>query len=210
MALAARAQAKGAFALRTHTLKAPGRVLDVAFGDVDGDGKTDLIVAHLMGDGHDESGAPLRYISVFRQGEGGALWQAAPTVTRNVPEDAIAFAVGDFDDKPGADIVFVGTRFLTLMGKGKDGTILGQVAPISSIDGFFEYPGNAALSRWELAPNLGSGRPDLIAPVKDGYLVFKNDPKKGLVRGSLVRVPSTERFGPPFETKFLNRFLTYF
>jgi hypothetical protein len=208
--VSARAHARPELALDVHVLKAPGRVLDVAYGDMDGDGREDLVVAHLKGDERDENGAPRRYVSVFKQGTGKDRWSPLPAVTRPVPADAIAFAVGDFDAKKGDDVVFVGARWITLLSKGKDGSLLGEVAQVASIDGFYEYPANAVLPRWDLAVDLGSGRKDLLAPIKSGYVVFKNDPRKGLVRGSVIQVPSRERFGPPFETKFLNRFLTYF
>lgn len=207
---AARAHARPDIALAVHVLKVPGRVLDVAYGDVDGDGKEDVIVSHLMGDARDESGAPQRYISVFRQGEGTERWSAAPTVTRNVPADAVAFAVGDFDSVKGDDVLFLGARWISLLEKGKDGSLLGHLAPIASYDGFFDYPAAGGLPRWTLTAALDGGREDLLAPVKEGYRIFKNDAAKGLVPAGLVRVPSHERFGPPFETKFLNRFLTYF
>jgi hypothetical protein len=205
-----RALARNDLALAVHVLKVPGRVLDVAYGDMDGDGKQDLVVSHLMGETRDESGAPQRYISVFRQGEGGERWSAAPTVTRNVPADAVAFAVGNFDASKGASVVFVGARWVTLLSRGKDGSLLGQISPVTSLEGFFDYPAAATLPRWNLATDLGSGRTDLLAPTKEGYLILRNDPEHGLSPSGLVRVPSHERFGPPFETRFLNRFLTYF
>ena len=207
---AARAQARPVPAFTTHLLKAPGRVLDLAYGDVNGDGKEDLLVAHLMGDGRDEEGAPLRYLSAFLQGEGGARWAVAPSLTRNVPSDAVAFSVGGFDAKPGDDVVFLCARMVSLLSRGSGGGILESISVVCTLDGFFEYPAAGALPRWDLAPELGVGRKALLAPVKDGYLLLRNDGRTGLVQSGLIRVASTERFGPPFETKFLNRFLTYF
>lgn len=208
--IAARAQARPDGSLAVHLLKVPGHVLDVAYGDVDGDGKEDIIVSHQLGENRDETGALMRYISVFRQGEGGERWSAAPSLTRNVPADAVAFSVGDFDANKGDDVALFGSRFVNLMVKGPDGSLLSHVAPVCTIDGFFEYPQNGALPRWDLARDLGSGRKTLLVPVKEGYALFKNDAKTGLARAGTVKVSSSERFGPAFETKFLNRFLTYF
>lgn len=207
---AGRAHARPGPPLKVHLLKAPGRVLDIAFGDVDADGKEDLLVAHLMGEGRDEGGAPLRYISVFRQGEDGGRWGATPSLTRNVPSDAVAFSVGDFDGGKGDDVVFVGARMVSLLGRSASGGLLEQISAVSSIEGFFDYPANGVLPRWDLAVDLGSGRKDVLAPVKEGYVLFRNDARTGLARTGVIRVPSSERFGPAFETKFLNRFLTYF
>jgi hypothetical protein len=206
-----RVQAGPVRSFETHLLKAPGRVLDIAHADVDGDGKEDLIVTHLDGDGttRDARGAPFRYVSVWLQKEKGSPWNSLPDVTRPVPDEAVAFAAGDFDPAPGAEIAFLGADGVTLLRRGPSGALLGDMAIVTTGQSFFDYPAAGVLPRWDLACDLGSKRLDLLVPVRDGYQVLRNEAGKGLVVRGRVKVPSTERFGPAFETKFLNRFLTY-
>lgn len=205
------ARARDPLRALVHTLELPGRVLDVDAADMDGDGKKDLVVSHLRGEPieRDPRGCPRRFVSVFLEKVSGPRFAAAPDVTREVPADAVAFAAGDFDPAAGGEVVILGTLGLSVLKRGAAG-LLSDVATVSTERSFFEHPSIEALPHWDLAPALhAEARKDLLVPVRDGYLLFANDPARGVVRASKLSVPQNDRYGPALETKLLNRFLTF-
>jgi len=203
---------------RVHSLEPGGRILDFAIADVDGDGHRDLLLAHLEGDGRaGAKGRLRRLISVFRQDpKSSTPWPKRPTATRLINPDASLFAAGEFYPAKGREIALLSKGGVDILFSGGAKTpALGLLAHRLRIPlrepGFFDFPAEGGLFRWSLARDLGGDKRDeLLFPTKAGYLILSPDGKGNLKELGSIRVPSTERFGPPLETQFLNRLLTYF
>jgi hypothetical protein len=196
--------------LLVRELTVNGRVLDVQTMDMNQDGLEDLVVAHIKGDDErDKQGRIRRFISVFLQSKTPSKrWSKTPSYTSEVPNDAVLFVAGDFHPNPGAEVALLTHKGITLLA----GKSLILEIPMKTVQpGFFDFPADGGLFYWSLAPDMkGDGKKGILFPTKNGYLVYGPHPTKGLAYRGKVAVPSVERFGPPMETKFLNRFLTYF
>jgi hypothetical protein len=187
-------------------------VLDVEVVDVTGDGRKDVVVAHLVGEGTPAVG---RRVSIFTQRAGPEPFSAQASFMRDVPAHAVAFAAADLDPRPGCELAFLGTQGVSVLRSGaKDpppwGAPLSDLAVVSTQASFFENATVLGLPRWDLCVDLDrDGRLELIVPTREGYLVLKNDREKGLVPAAHLSLPTKDRYGPSLETKFLNRFLTF-
>lgn len=184
-------------ALRVWTFRLPGTELGLDLCDMDGDGRQDLVIAHMQGPRGDA-----RSISLFVQGERRQRFQAKPNKVWQVPRDACAFVAGDFDPAPGGEVALLCPRRIVLLRS--------QGGPhVIAMEGFFDYPEQGGLPVWDLAWDLnGNGRPELVVPTKKGYSVYSRAGAARLLETSKLRIPIDQRFGPAFETTILNRFLT--
>lgn len=198
--------------LRTTTLKLKGRVLECQCVDINGDRLKDLVIAHLEGDGVEaKNGRKKRFVSVFLQSQNKAKrWPEKPSLVLDVPTNAVMFAAGDFHPRAGGELVFLSFESIELRTRNKKGLLQERQVIKTPQRGFFDFPADGGLFLWDLALDLDNDRrTDLLFPTKDGYLVYANMAKTGLENRGRIAVPSSERFGPPMETRFLNRFLTY-
>lgn len=204
-------EAKSIGELNIQELKLPGRVLDLQTTDMNADGLEDLVVAHIKGDSErGKDGRIKRFISIFLQRKNPKLrWIAMPSYTTEVPSDAVLFVAGDFHSAfEGGEIALISYTGIKLLGGRR---FIQEINYETHVRGFFDFPADGGLFLWSLAPDLkGDGKKGILFPTKEGYLVYGPHPEKGLAYRGKVKVPSTERFGPDLETKFLNRFLTYF
>lgn len=199
--------------LMSKEVRASGRVLAVQAIDMNGDGLQDLVVAHLEKDGElNARGRQIRKISIFQQQRGPRAWSRNPDHVITVPDDSSLFIAGDFSPAPGREVALLSYEGVVIKEVDGEGVPYAGERRIDTEDpGFFDFPADGGLFLWDLAPDLdGDGRPELLFPSKNGYTVFGNDAKSGLVVRGRIKVRSSERFGPPMETQFLNRFLTYF
>jgi hypothetical protein len=185
-------------ALRVWTFRLPGTELGTDVADMDGDGDRDLVVAHML-----DTTTNARTISVFLQGPRNARFTAKPQHRYAVPADACAFVAGDLDPAPGGEVVFLCPSRLVIVTRD------GKARDLAKIAGFFDYPEDGGLPVWDLARDLDKDEiPELIVPTKTGYTVFARKKDTPLAPRSKLKVPVDQRFGPAFETKLLNRFLT--
>ena len=185
-------------ALRVWTFVLPGTELGAATADFNGDGKPDLVVAHLKGKGAE------RELSIYFQGPRLKRFTSDKPQRRwAVPADACAFAVGDFDPQAGGEALFLcPTRVVLIRGAGETITAFKG-------EGFFDRREEAALPLWDLVQDLdGDGLPEVLVPTKSGYTVLGRSAKTSLKSRGTLEVPIDQSFGPAFEGKLLNRFLS--
>ncbi|RMG16168.1 MAG: VCBS repeat-containing protein [Planctomycetota bacterium] len=187
--------------LRLWVLRLPGTELGLDVCDADGDGDADLWAAHLRAPG---AGGLDRQVSLYLRGPAGQRFPNEPSRGLPVPPDACAFAAGDFDPAPGAELAFLCPGRLVLA-RGD-----GELRTVAALRGFFDYPEDFALPVWTMRWDLdGDGLPELLVPVREGYALFKRSgPKASLARVSTLRVEPQVKFGPAFETDLLGRFLS--
>lgn len=201
-----------------------GRLLASRVVDFDGDGAKDIVAAHLEKDGElNARGRMRRRLSVFLQRAGkpaNQRWKTTPDLTIEVDDEAVLFSVADFLPAPGAEIAlvrFAGVTLLSRSGKALKPDVTTVIK--TEKPGFFDFPAEGGLFYWDLCPDLdGDKRCELLFPTKSGYLVLgaadaatasDETGRPTLSSRGLVTVSSSEKFGPPMETEFLNRFLTY-
>ncbi|MEZ6184245.1 MAG: VCBS repeat-containing protein [Planctomycetota bacterium] len=184
---------------RLWTLHFPATELGLSVADLDGDGRRDLAVAHQTA-----PRSAARQVSLFLHGpELARRFEPEPTHVLDVPRDACAFAVGDFGPGAGGEVLYVCPTRIAIA------TREGALSEVGPFDGFFDYPEDAALPEWDLCPDLDrDGIPEVLVPVKDGYVILGRAADGALAERSRIELPAEDRFGPSFETKLLNRFLS--
>ncbi len=186
--------------LRVWTFRLPGTELGLDVADMNGDGLTDLAVAHMSAPNGLE-----RSVSVFEHGApGGPRFGGEPAWRVAVPADACAFLAGDLDPAPGGEVLVLCPTRVVLLRR------TGDVVEVAALRGFYDYPEHGGLPVWDLARDLdGDGALEVLVPTKDGYEVLARQGGRGpLARRCSLAVPSETRFGPHFENVLLNRFLT--
>ncbi len=148
-----------------------GRAQDVAYEDLDRDGRIDVAVVHES----TVDGQRHRYVSFFFQnpdtGFGGM-----PDQTLTPPARAGAMTLADIDPAPGMELLWIvddGVWFHTLE-SGRYGRTPQRLLFFPT---FFEMPQPDALPFWDGAVDIdGNGATDLIVPQRDGFLVFFQGP----------------------------------
>lgn len=196
--LALRADDRG-LALRVWTFHLAGTELGIQAADMDGDGKQDLVIAHMA-----SARTAARRISAFMQGPPQQRWTDTPGRAWDVPQDACAFAAGDLGPAPGGEVALLcPDRVVLLQGQGEQVDVLRARL-------FFDYPEDGALPGWDLVQDLdGDGLPELLVPTQEGYLLLRRaGPQAPLAPAGKLSVPSQHRFGPGLETALLNRFIS--
>lgn len=186
--------------LRVWTFRLPGTELGLDVADMNGDGRKDLVIAHMTG----PRGLG-RTISVYEHGPpGGPRFPSEPTWRVTVPADACAFLAGDLDPAPGGEVLLLCPTRVVLLRRS------GELVEVCKVAGFYDYPEEGGLPVWDLARDLdGDGVLEVLVPTKDGYEVLARQGGKGpLAPRCKLAVPSETRFGPVFESTLLNRFLT--
>jgi hypothetical protein len=189
-------------ALRVWLFRLPGTELGLDVADMDGDGKTDLVAAHMTSP---TAHVLDRSISVYAQ-LGGKASRFSSTHARRwvVPPDACVFLAGDYDPAPGGEVLFLcPTRIAGIRANG-------ETFEVAKVDSFFDYPESSALPVWRQTWDLdGDGLNELVVPTSTGYALFKRASKDApLALTASLKVRVKVKFGPAFETILLNRFLS--
>ncbi len=152
-------------------LASEGRISAVAFKDMDGDGKLEIVVAaQKSGAG----GVRTRTISVME--EKGGSYSAQKTL--DVPDDVISFSLGDFLGEGKPQVVYItANAVLALPNAGGE-----PVRLISNHRFFFNRPSKENLSYWDYALDLNKDKlDDLVLADGRGYVVYLQIEKQKLV-----------------------------
>ncbi len=164
---------------RGRTVKA------AALADVDGDGLDDLIIATAR-----RNKAFDRAIEIHLRRKTGDAFVAAPDFSFDVPQDAVAFAVGDVHEDAGAEIViFTANGAFAWRPKGPEdakfvklvsGSFLWQLADPREL---FYWPGG-------VRDVDGDGLADIVMPEPTGWRVaLQRRTKDGRADFSIVSSP---------------------
>jgi hypothetical protein len=144
-------------------------ILTVALEDLDGDGDIDPVVASARATGPRTTE---RYLTFYRVKNGAA----EQTRQERVPDDVVAFALGDFAESPGRDLLYITAQSVFVVGAG---------GPRSLLSGqrlMFTMASAEALPYWHGVADLDrDGRDDLMLPDPDGYQLYRQTEKRTLV-----------------------------
>jgi hypothetical protein len=171
---------------RRQEIRLPGEVWTVAPADENGDGRTDLVVAHGSAEG--------RRIAVFHQGESG--YPEEPDRSYLVPEGAVALLVEDLREGGGAEVATI----------HPDRVILHEPGPAFpvwiEVESFFRFAPEEGLPRWDLVAEMdGDPFREVVVPDTYGYRILGLE---GVEPGKIprLRAPTTARIDPIFPSGF--------
>jgi hypothetical protein len=153
-------------------------ILSIALEDLDGDGDVDPVIASARATGPRTTE---RYLTFYRI-ENGA---ARETRQERVPDDVVAFALGNFAAAPGLDLLYVTAQSVF---------VVGAQGPRSLLSGrrlMFTMPSAEALPYWHGVVDLdGDGRDDLVLPDPDGYELYRQTEARELTAAGRVDAES--------------------
>jgi hypothetical protein len=161
----ATAGAQSDFAHVTNVQMPPGiGVRDVAYADVNGDGRADLVVAALK----DRE----RQLRVYLQQEGEIAFRAEPDhLLAPVWKDVVAYAVADCHPDAGSEVVlFTGAGAWAWRLRAPERTAVGKLVEVSFL---WQLPDPGRVVAWPPAVRDvdGDGRADLVVPEPGGYRI---------------------------------------
>jgi hypothetical protein len=163
--LCAAAASQDEFARVTNVQMPPGiRVRDVAYGDVDGDGRADLVVAAAEKD--------QRQLRLYLQQEGEVAFRSEPDHSlAPVWKDVVAYAVADVHADAGAEIVlFTKSGAWAWRPRAPERTAIGKLVEVAFL---WQLPEPGRVVAWPHAVRDvdGDGRSDLVVPEPGGYRI---------------------------------------
>ncbi len=149
-----------------QSLRVPGSVLWVTDGDLDADGRTDVVLSYRRRAGSRVE----RFWAIFFRGADG--FSSRPDLTVKAPRPAAVFDVGPADDVPGDDLVFW-TRtglFKLSFADRRPGKIRSLVATRSLVGGAEK----ADLPHWRFLRGLGPKKtPTILIPDRNRLRIFR-------------------------------------
>ena len=150
--------AEGAASFERRNLVVPGNVLWVADGDLNGDGRFDLVASFRRGAGPRSR----RYLALFVRRPAGL--PVRPDLTIAAPEGAAAFDLGDADGDGDDDLVFLmaSGAFYQDVSASPVGSRVGPLRRLVSTPTLVVVPEEEDLVRWNFLRRLGPDRAETI------------------------------------------------
>jgi hypothetical protein len=157
--------AQDEFAHVTNVQMPPGiGVRDVAYGDVDGDGRADLVVAALK--------ERERQLRVYLQREGRVAFRSEPDhLLAPVWKDVVAYAVADVHPDAGAEVVlFTAAGAWAWRPRALQRATVAKLVEVAFL---WQLPDPGSVVAWPHAVRDvdGDGRVDLVVPEPGGYRI---------------------------------------
>ncbi|MGQ9425676.1 FG-GAP repeat domain-containing protein [Gilvimarinus sp. F26214L] len=152
-----------------------------AFGDLDGDGRQDLLLQVW-------SNQRGREILVYRQGEEGQ-YPGSPSQSIEIKRDIIAFALADLRDEPGEELLFF-TRNGAYSFSSHKKSYAGNLKKLFDWELVNTVPETKSLGfLGRLRDYNGDGFVDLLLPGRERYALFRGDENGGFGQAQLFPKP---------------------
>ena len=164
----------------------PGGVIKrIVLRDLNGDGRIDPVIVSVQ---NEPGGGRQRYVTFYSQGP-------STPPDRNlffkedrrhaVPQDAVAFALGDFLGRGESQLIYLTGKSVTVVGARGE-------SPIRLLENqrfFIDVPVGGDLPYWDLVSDVdGDGKDDLILADPRAYLIYLQRGDRRLVQHGRVEV----------------------
>jgi hypothetical protein len=166
-------------------LKVPGRVIAVYPADVDADGQNDVFVFWRQ---QEKDGSKGR-VSLYRTVNGKV--QPTPTQVLNVPDQTVAFDVGDVNMDSRADVILLAADGVWSLAGLPGGRLSERPQSLVKVMTLAAFPHEDHVPPMKLLLRLNSGLALMIPTVPIGpYAIYQFDKLHGYQLQSVLKVPT--------------------